>query len=71
MDLQLYFDEIVYPTLSTLVCECKRGNMNKETALEIAYRISNVAYAVRSDLENLGEVMCDDALTYFKEELNF
>lgn len=69
MDLQLYFDIIVYPEMQYILNQCKSGNITKEVASNIADYICDVNKVVLDYNKNLCPVMISDALKWFLSEI--
>ena len=70
MDIQLYLDNIVYPTLDLLLQDCIIGKLDKKAALKIAKSICNMKSCSFESMKGMCGIMGDDALAYFKERLN-
>ena len=70
MDQQLYLDNIVYPTLDSLLNECSIGRIGKEIALRIATSVCNMKSCSLDSEKAMCTMMGKDALAYFKERLN-
>ena len=70
MDLQLYFDLIVYPALQYLLSQLKLGKITKEVALNIAHHSCDVDKVVMDYNKNLFPVMVSDTLKWFLHEVD-
>ena len=69
MDLQLYFDLIVYPTLQYILSQCRLEKITKEVALNIAHQTCDVDKVIMDYNKNLCPVMVSDAMKWFLSEI--
>ena len=63
MDIQLYFDKIVYPELTYLLDQYKLGNINREVLTNVANTLCGVGEI--STVRHVADVMCADAMKWF------
>lgn len=70
MDIQVYFDNVVYPLCDKLVYEYEKGCITNEFALDIFKHITNINKALLDYNKGLGQVMVKDAKEYIIEKLN-
>lgn len=63
MDIQLYFDLIVYPELTYMLEQYKLGNISKEVIISIANRLCDVENV--STVGQVAQVMGTDAMKWF------
>ena len=70
MDLQLYFDNIVYPVLNLLLDKYECSEIDRNTAFQIARKICFVKSCLIKHNLNL-QIMGDDAFGYFKTEISY
>lgn len=69
MDLQLYFDIIVYPQLKFILNQYKFGKITKEVASDIAHYTCDVDKVVLDYNKNLAPVMVADTMKWFLSEI--
>lgn len=67
MDIQLYFDQVVYPDLEYMVDQVKLGNITKEVASNLAATLCNVDSI--STVGQVASVMCCDAMKWFLNKI--
>ena len=63
MDIQLYFDLIVYPELTYMLDQYKLGNISKEVIISIANRLCDVENV--STVGHVAQVMGNDEMKWF------
>ena len=63
MDIQLYFDLIVYPELTYMLDQYKLGNISKEVIISIANGLCDVENV--STVGQVAQVMGTDAMKWF------
>ena len=63
MDIQLYFDLIVYTELTYMLDQYKLGNISKEVIISIANRLCDVENV--STVGQVAQVMVTDAMKWF------
>ena len=63
MDIQLYFDKIVYPELTYLLDQYKLGNINREVLTNVANALCSVGEI--STVGQVADVMGADAMKWF------
>ena len=69
MDLQLYLDKVVYPTLELLLISCKNGEVTKKIATKLANKVCKIEACSLDWSKDICKSMQGDALEYFKSEL--
>lgn len=69
MDVQLYLDKMVYPTLDLLLEMYKESEVDKDKINKIANIICNMETCSLDWNKSAAKAMKSDALTYFKSEL--
>ena len=69
VDMQLYLDKIVYPTLDLLLVSCKNGDVTKKAAITLANQICKMESCSLEWGKCICKAMQGDALAYFKGEL--
>ena len=63
MDIQLYFDKIVYPELTYLLDQYKLENINREVLTNVANALCSVGEI--STVGHVADVMCADVMKWF------
>lgn len=68
MDIQLYFDQVVYTEMEYLLEQYRLGNINKELVTNVVSVMCNVGEI--STVGKVADVMGTDAMSWFLDQLD-